>query len=133
MNKVVNRILNVLIVIAAFFFLMTAGVMIEEIVEVNTAGYSENSFYYSMEDERYYNMVGYYYYNTLAGFKGNSTMQEYYGVAKYYEAASLYRAYTVYGKEEQAGAFFQKMKQAEEEMGGWSIAIASIQKQLGIE
>ncbi len=131
--KVVNWILNILIVIAAFFFLMTAGVMIEEFSYVTNATHSENSFYNALENQNYSTMVGNQYRNVLEGHEGNETMQEYYGVAKYYEAASLYKAYTVVGNEEQAAAFLKKMEAAEGEMGGWSIAKDSIHKQLGLE
>ncbi len=131
--KVVNWILNILIVIATFFFLMTAGVMIEEMKYVTTATHSENSFYNALEAKNYSTMVGNQYRNVLEGHEGNETMQEYYGVAKYYEAASLYNAYMVVGNEEQAAAFLKKMEQAEDEMGGWSIAKDSIHEQLGIE
>lgn len=131
--KVVNWILNILIVIAAFFFLMTAGVMIEELTYVTTAIHSEDSFYNALQNENYSTMIGNQYRNVLEGHEGNETMQEYYGVAKYYEAASLYKAYTVVGNEEQAAAFLKKMEAAESEMGGWSIAKDSIHKQLGLE
>lgn len=132
-SKVVNWILNILIIVAAFFFLITACVMIEAFADANFAMYSEDSFYYSIQNKNYAEMVGKQYANTMEGHEGNETMQEYYGVAKYYEAASLYKAYSVVGNEEQAAVFAEKMKQAEEEMGGWSIAKDSIHEQLGIE
>lgn len=131
--KVVNWVLNILIVIATFFFLMTAGVMIEEFRFVTTPIHSENSFYNAMQAENYSTMIGNQYRNTLEGHEGNKTMQEYYGVAQYYEAASLYRAYTVVGNEEQAADFLKKMEAAEKEMGGLSIVKDSIHKQLGLE
>lgn len=131
--KIINWILNIIIVIATFFFLITAGVMIEAIVEEASPTHSENSFYYALEDGRYAELVGNCYRNTLAGHEGSATMQEYYGVAMYYEAASLYNAYTEVGNEAQATVFLEKMKLAEEEMGGWSIAKDAIHKQLGIE
>ena len=131
--KAVNWILNIIIGIATFFFLLTAGVMIEEIVEEVTPTYNENSFCYAVEDEQYASLVGKYYQNTIEGHEGNKVMKEYYGVAMYYEAASLYKAYTTVGNEEQAAVFLEKMEQAQEEMGGWSIAKDSIHKQLGLE
>lgn len=131
--KVINWILNILIIVAAFFFLITAGVMIEEFSYVTTATHSENSFYNALEAKNYSTMVGNQYRNILEGHEGNATMQEYYGVARYYEAASLYKAYAEVGNEELAAAFLEKMKQEESEMGGWTIAIDDIHKQLGIE
>ncbi|MBQ9141103.1 MAG: hypothetical protein IJX63_04835 [Lachnospiraceae bacterium] len=132
-TKIVNFILNLVIVVLCFFFVMTAGVMIGEFYQAFTPGYSTNSFYYKIDDERYYSMVGAYHSNTQAGFEGDEDMQEYYGVAKYFEAASLYHAYQVAGNEEMAELFSQKMKLAEEEMGGWSVTREPILKYLGIE
>lgn len=132
-NKIVNWILNILIILLSFLFIITAGVMIEELHTVNSYTYSENSFYYNIEGERFFNMVGGYHQNTQAGFEGNKNMKEYYGVAEYYEAASLYKAYTVAGNTEWANHFKEKMNQAEVKMGGWSITKDAIHKQLGIE
>lgn len=131
--KVVNWVLNIVIVVLSFFFVMTAGVMIEELYTAFAPTYDEDNFYYDITDERFSRMVGGYHANVQAGFEGNADMKEYYGVAKYYEAASLYHAYTVAGNEELAMVFQQKMEQAEEEMGSWSITKEPINKQLGIE
>lgn len=131
--KIVNIVLNILIVVAAFFLILTVGVMVEEIYSEATPMYSEDSFYYNLEEERYFNMVDAYYRNTMAGFTGNREMKEYYGVAQYFEASSLYQAYTVYGNAEQAGHFLEKMEQVETAMGGWSVAKDPIHKQLGIQ
>ena len=141
MNKTVNKnssrvvkwILNIIIVILCFFFVITAGVMIEEIYSAATYPRSEDGFYYNVEGEQYYNMVGGYYSNIFAGYEGNRNMKEYYGVAQYFEAASLYKAYTSVGNTELADIFLERMKKLEAEMGGWSIAKEPIHKQLGIE
>ncbi len=117
----------------SFFFVITAGIMIEEFYNAFTPTYSKNSFYYNITGEQYYNMVGAYHHNVQAEFEGDADMKEYYGVAKYFEAASLYRAFTVAGNTEQAAFFRQKMEQAEEEMGGWSITKEPINKQLEVE
>lgn len=131
--KVVNWVLNILIVIATFFFLMTAGVMIEEFSYVTKATHSESSFYNALQAENYSTMTGNQYRNILGGHEGDKTMQEYYGVGRYYEAASLYNAYMVVGNEEQAAVFLEKMKKAEDDMGGLSVVKDAIHKQLGIE
>mgnify|MGYP003309257031 CR=1 FL=1 len=108
-QNIVKWIMNIVIVVLAFFLIMTAGVMIGEIYNASTPVYSDDSFCYNIESERYFRMVDGYYHNTLAGYEGNKNMQEYYGVARYYELASLYRAYTVAGNTEQAEIFLQKM------------------------
>ncbi len=132
-TKVVNFILNLIIVVLSFFFVMTAGVMIGEFYHAFTPGYSEDSFYYKISDERYYSLVGAYHSNVQGGFEGDEDIQEYYGVAKYFEAASLYHAYQVAGNEEMAKFFAGKMELAEEDMGGWSVTREPILKYLGIE
>ncbi|MBQ7775589.1 MAG: hypothetical protein IJ379_06680 [Lachnospiraceae bacterium] len=132
-NTVVKWIMNIVIIILAFFLVMTAGVMIGEIYNATAPTYDEDNFYYNIESERYFNMVDGYYQNIMAGYEGNKDMQEYYGVARYYELASLYRAYTVAGNTEQADAFLQRMQAAESDMGSWSITKEPIHKQLGIE
>ena len=132
-TNTVKLILNIIIVILSFFFVMTAGVMIGETYHAFTPGYSADSFYYSITDERYYSMVGAYHSNTQGGFEADKDTKEYYGVAKYFEAASLYYAYQVAGNEEMAEFFSEKMKLAEEEMGGWAATKKPIRKYLGIE
>lgn len=132
-QKIVKWVLNSIIVAVSVFFIIMVVLMIEEVYHAVTPLYGENNFSYSVNNERYCEMVGNYYHNTLAGFEGNKTMKEYYGVAKYYEAASLYHAYTEVGNVEMAEHFLQKMEQAEGEMGGWSITKKPINQQLGME
>lgn len=132
-GKIIQLILNIMIVIATFFLLIHAGVLIQTVVEETTPMHGENSFYYAIEEENYAGMVGNYYLNTMEGHEGNATMQEYYGVAKYYEAASLYKAYAEVGNEEMATQFLEKMQDVEDEMGGWSVAKDAIHEQLGLE
>ena len=132
-TKIVNIILNIVIVVLCFFFVITAGVMIGELYHAFTPVYSAEGFSYKIEDERYHGMVGAYHSNTQADFEGDEDMQEYYGVAKFFEAASLYHAYQVAGNEEMVAFFEKKMEQAEKEMGSWSITKEPILKYLGIE
>ncbi len=132
-TRIVNLILNLIIVVLCFAFVITAGVMIGEFYQALTPTYSSDNFHYKIEAEQYYDMVGAYHGNTQAGFEGDKDMQECYGVTKYFEAASLYHAYQVAGNEEMVAFFAKKMEQAEKEMGGWSITKEPILKYLGIE
>lgn len=132
-QKIITWAMNIVILCLSFLLIIVAMVMIESLHSSFSVPTSENSFYYAIEGERYYNIVGGYHRNTHAGFEGNADMKEYYGVAKYYEAASLYKAYSVAGNTEQAEKYLERMKQAETEMGGWSIAKKPIHAQLGIE
>lgn len=132
-RTVVMWMMNIIIILLSIGLMLTAGVMIGEFISANTSNYNEDSFYYSIQQERFFDTVGYYHHNTKAGLEGNAKMQEFYGVAKYYEYASLYQAYTVYGNLEQAEAFRKKMQDAESDMGDWDMTIEPIQKQLGME
>lgn len=132
-NTVVKWIMNIIIIVLAFFFVLTAGVMIEEMYSATAPAYRDDSFYYNIESERYFNMIYGYYQNTMEGYEGDKDTKEFYGVARYYELASLYRAYTVAENQEQADIFYQRMQEAEADMGSWSITKKPIHKQLGIE
>lgn len=131
--KPLNWILNIVIIVLSFFFIMSAGMMIGEFHDVFTTWHSADSFYYNVSNEKFFELVGKYHTNTQNNDKQDKKLQEYYGVAKYFEAASLYHAYEVYGDEEMTTFFKERMDSAEQEMGGWSITKKSIRKQLGME
>ncbi len=132
-QKIIKLILNVVIVVVVLLFLLTAGVMVTEIFSAFAQPYRGRSNDYYIKQERYFQLIDGYYSNTIAGFEGTVEEKEYYGVAEYYEAASLYKAYTVAGNTEMADLFLEKMQQAELKMGGWVITKEPIHKQLGIE
>ncbi len=132
-HKLSDWIINAVIIILCFFLLMTAGVMIGEFYDAYSQPYADDNLFYHIEDEQYFYLVNGSYRNIFSGFEGDAETQEYHGVGKYYEAASLYKAYEMYGNEEQAEFFLEKMEEAQKDMGGWDIAIKPIKKQLGIE
>ena len=63
----------------------------------------------------------------------SGTKKECYGVARYFEAASMYKAFLQTGDTERAAREKEKMDAAYEEMGDWNIATDSIRKKLGLE
>ena len=109
------------------------GVMIENLHDAFSNQISENALRSRVEYEKYALLVDYYYQNVAAGVAGNAAEKEYYGVAKYYEAASFYKAFSTVGDTERAAREKQKMDAAYEEMGGWQIAKEAIDAELGIE
>ena len=111
-QKIITWILNAIIVILCFLLIMTASVTIESLYDTFSMPIDEDAFYNRIKYEEYYYMPSYYHQNTQAGFEGNAAMKEYYGIAKYYEAASLYKAYDTVGNTEQA----QKYKELYLEM-----------------
>lgn len=109
------------------------GVMIENLHDAFSNRISENALRSRVEYGKYALLVDHYHQNVSSGATGNETEKEYYGVAKYYEAASFYKAFSAAGDTERAAREKQKMDAAYEEMGGWQIAKEAIDAELGIE
>jgi hypothetical protein len=111
----------------------SVGVMIENLHDAFSNRISENALRSRVEYGNYALLVDHYHQNAASGAAGNETEKEYYGVAKYYEAASFYKAFSTVGDTERATREKQKMDAAYEEMGGWQIAKEAIDAELGIE
>ena len=95
--------------------------------------YDENSFYWRLESEEYASMVTMYYTNVAEGKENVKELQEYYGVARYFEAAGEYKMYTEAGKDDLAKEALKVMDDAYAQMGDFSIVREKIHKKLGIE
>lgn len=93
----------------------------------------EDAFYYGIKDENYSYVVDAYHQNAVTKYADEKELQEYYGVAKYFEAASLYHAYDTVGNVEIAQRFKAKMDAAVAEMGSWVVAKDPIDKRLGLQ
>ncbi len=132
-RQIINWILNGMIIVLCCLLLMTVFVMIENFASACSRPGSLEYMHYDIEENRFHRLIDNYHYNMVAGFEGDAEEQEYYGIAKYYEAAMLYKAYRASGNEELSQRFFEKMQQAEQEMGGWIITKDAIHQQLGIE
>lgn len=91
--------------------------------------YLENN----VRNESYAYLVDQYHADEVYGGIVTGTKKECYGVAKYFEAASLYKAYLEVGDTERAAIEKEKMDAAYEEMGGWNIAADTIREKLGME
>ena len=87
----------------------------------------------NVRNENYAYLVANYHEDEVYGGILSGTKKECYGVAKYFEAASMYKAYLEVGDTERAAREKEKMDAAYEEMGGWNIAADSIREQLGLE
>ena len=126
-------ILNVIIVVAAICLVITIGQTIEEIHWIASySDVSEDSFMYALEDEDYGYMVEMYYRNCGISGKEDKKLKEYYGVAKYYEAAFLYRVYLEEGATEQAKGQKDAMDAAVVQMGDFAFVKAKIDAKLGL-
>ena len=94
--------------------------------------YDADSFYYRLSDGDYASMVEMYYLNEAYDVKPDEELCMYYGAAKYFEAASWYKAYLDAGEDERAAEYLARMTAAEEEMGALSMVAQDMRVALGI-
>ena len=87
----------------------------------------------NLSSENYAYLLDNYHQDEVYGGLLSESKKECYGVAKYFEAASMYRAYLETGDTERAAIEKEKMDAAYEEMGGWNITADSIREKLGLE
>ena len=126
-------ILNVVIGVLVFFLLITGIYALEEFSYEFDNGYTEDSFIYRIKDERYNEMVRMYHENEAYGKKFGEEGQEYYAIAKYYEAAYFYKAFSEAGDTERMERYLDKMEDAEEDMGAMAFVKDKIDEKLGIQ
>lgn len=94
--------------------------------------YSVDTFYYRLLEEDHPSMVRLYYENEENNVKEEGDLGEYYGVAKYFEAASYYKIYQESGDTVRANYQKEKMDAALEEMGDLSAEAERIKEKLDI-
>lgn len=131
-QEIIKYVMNAVIVLLCVVLLVAIALTVEESSYYfgipNKADYFENYIY----SEDYPVMVSSYYENIAEGFEGNKELKEYYGVAKYFEAASYYKMYLEMGDSARAEQELAKMDAAYEEMGGWYIMQQDIHGKLGL-
>lgn len=126
-------ILNVVIGVLVFFLLITGIYALEEFSYEFDNGYKEDIFLYRIKDERYNEMVRMYHENEAYGKEFDEEGQEYYAIAKYYEAASFYKAFLEAGDTQRMERYLDKMEDAEEDMGAMAFTKDKIDEKLGIQ
>lgn len=87
----------------------------------------------NVQSENYAYLLVNYHEDMAYGGLLSGTKKECYGVARYFEAASMYKAFLQIGDTERAAREKEKMDAAYEEMGDWNIAADSIREKLGLE
>lgn len=132
-QKSLEVMLNVVIIFLVLLFTIMIVITATELKNTLFYHFDESSFSYDLGYKDYNGMVYKYYQNKGVDYQGNSEMQEYYGVAKYYEAATIYKAYKTVGDTENSDFFLDRMKRAEGEMGDWAVLKEDILQKLGIE
>lgn len=91
--------------------------------------YDADSFYYRLSDGDFGTMVEMYYDNESIGAKADEELQQYYAVARFYEAACWYRAYEGRGE---AARYLADMESAARDMGSLAFLAEEIAEQLKI-
>lgn len=125
-------LLDIVIAGLTVFLMFMIGYAVEE-ASYSFHYYDENSFYWRLESEEYASMVTMYYTNVAEGKENAKELQEYYGVARYFEAASEYKMYIEAGKEELAKEALKAMEDAYVQMGDFSMVREKIHAKLGIK
>lgn len=87
----------------------------------------------NVRNENYAYLIANYHEDEVYGGILSGTKKECYGVAAYFEAASMYKAYLETGDTERAAREKEKMDAAYEKMGDWNIAADSIREKLGLD
>lgn len=123
----VKVILNIAIVILCLITVACGFWAMHNLFDDYAWDYDEQSFYYRIEGNDLGAIVNMYYHNEAENVRANSSMKEYYGVAKYFEAASNYKAFLESGDATRAEREAAKMEEALPEMGGWGFLETEIQ------
>lgn len=131
-NKLQNGILNIIIAGLVILLVVITGSVMEE-ASYSHYSYDEDSFYWCLESEDYSRMISMYYTNLAEGKEHDKNLQEYYGVAKYFEAASDYKLYLQSGEKDRAERFLNEMEEAYAQMGEFSVVKNKIDRKLGIQ
>ena len=94
--------------------------------------YDADSFYYRLSDGDYGAMVEMYYLNEAYNVEPDEELNMYYGAARYFEAASWYKAYSEAGDDSRAAVYRRTMDEAEQQMGALSMVAGDICQALNI-
>lgn len=127
-------VLNIVIIVMAFLLMLSVGYLIEEIhYAVSNYMYEDYSFVYALEGEEYGRIVNMYHENYQNGYDDEPKLQEYYGVAKYYEAAFDFKVYEELGEAAKAQEKQRLMDEAQIQMGEFAFVADRIDERLGIK
>ncbi len=126
---VLNIIIVILSVVAVGVGLFAAEEIRFALVNYHNEAYS---FVYALESQEYGRMVGMYYENCMAGYEDDKDLQEYYDVARYYEAAFHYKMYVEAGDAERAATHKAIMEEVSGRMTELGFLADQIDEKLGI-
>ena len=132
-QNVVIMVMNIVIIVLSILLLCTILVMTEELKYAFSSFSDTDNISYNVEYGQYSRLTEQYHMSIEEGVKANKELEEYFGVAKYFEAAYMYNAFRVVGDAERASREEAKMEQAYEQMGSWNIVKKEIHDRLGLE
>lgn len=127
MKTIKEHIFNIIIGILCVVLVITTFVTVGNFLDhMRILTYDEEDFLYCIQSENYCEMVGYMHSNEVNGVKATKDMEECYAVARYYEAASMYKAYKAVGKNAKAEEQEEIMKEQLAMMGELSYVAEDI-------
>ena len=128
MNKKspVNIVLDIVIALLCLAFVLAVVFALDMYRESFAWSYDADSFYYRLSDGDFGAMVEMYYYNESNNVKPDEELEMYYGVAKYFEAASWYKVYSEAGDSQWTAVYRQAMDEAEADMGSLNMLAEDI-------
>lgn len=137
MNKTkkspVNVVLDIVIVLLCLALVGAVAFAIDMYMESFAWSYDADSFYYRLSDRDYGAMVDMYYSNESNNVKPDEELEMYYAVAKYFEAASWYKAYSEAGDSQWMTVYREAMDEAKAQMGSLNMLAEDIRLALEIE
>ena len=129
-------ILNLIIIILAVVLVMAlANTLVETYDAFNGYSYAhdEDDFIWRLEYEDYADLVRYYYNNCGSNGKEEKNLQEYYNLAKYFEAAFHHKIYAESGDTVRAEKYKTVMNETKAELGEFAFVTEKIDRKLGGE
>ena len=134
MKIIKEHIFNIIIGILCVVLVSTAWSAGSEFIRyMKGYAYDEEDFLSCIRIEDYSSMVEYLYKNEVNDVKTTAGMEECYAVARYYEAASMYKAYKAVGRNAEAEEKKQMMEGQITEMGELAYVAEDIVAYLELE
>lgn len=131
-SKKINiwSVVIVILGIAALLNLVVFGYRLAETQQ--DYSYGEQMFLNRIEEERYGRLPGMVYSNEARGVQPTEQLEECYAVARYFEAASYYKAAVEMNQTDAAAEYYTVMKEQESKAGELSYVIPEMQDFLAI-
>lgn len=126
-------VMNIVIIVLCLVLFGGIIIMFQQLNDAFSRPMKTDWLESNVRNENYAYLVANYHEDEVYGGILSETKKECYGVAKYFEAVSMYKAYLQVGDTERAAREKEKMDAAYEEMGDWNIAAESIREKLGLE